>query len=243
MNTAVLDSDRKRIAAQLLLEQNKLDKMSLSQEEYSKKHRKDSKEEIQAYNIVATALQKSMHAAFAGESKSVGEFFKSILNGFIDMVEGIILAAAAAGTAKGILTFGVSLAGDLALVAASFATLELARGVVNSFARGGEVTRPTLSLLGDAGPEIVAPTRTFMDVLRSDIIPRIVDVTREVSFSQPQMAFAGSGSPEMLREMRGFRRDLRDKNMAASLPGMITFDEAFGRTAPKIARQKSRERK
>jgi hypothetical protein len=184
-----------------------------------------------------------MHAAFAGEGESIGEFLKSLLNGFIDMVEGMILAAAAASSAKGILTFGTSLASDLALLAASFSTLEVARGIVNSFALGGEVTRPTFALIGEAGPEIIAPRRTFMDVLRTDIIPQIVDVTRQTTVMSPQYAMAGVGSEMVVGELRSLRHEFRDKNMSSSFPGLVSFGRAFEQTAPRVARQKARERK
>ena len=52
-----------------------------------------------------------------------------------------------------------------AVAAAGYAQVQAIRA--QKFAKGGLVDRPTLGLIGEAGPEIVAPQRDFLDVVNS----------------------------------------------------------------------------
>jgi hypothetical protein len=47
---------------------------------------------------------------------------------------------------------------------------------VPGLAAGTKITKPTYAFLGEAGPEIVAPEKTFIDVFRTDLGPKIQDV-------------------------------------------------------------------
>lgn len=88
---------------------------------------------------IYTALGQSMQNIFANQEGGAKGMLKNILNMTISTVEGLMAAAAAAGSAFGIITFGASLAKDIALLAAGFAALETARGIVNRFHDEGVV--------------------------------------------------------------------------------------------------------
>lgn len=72
-----------------------------------------------------------------GVGEALKEMFKSILNSVINFVQGMFLAAQAKIIADSILTFGAAVVAQLPQLLAGIAMLETARGVVNSFARGG----------------------------------------------------------------------------------------------------------
>ncbi|MBW7887457.1 MAG: hypothetical protein H3C35_03725 [Bacteroidetes bacterium] len=46
------------------------------------------------------------------------------------------------------------------------------------FANGGELTRPQLRIAGEAGPEFYMPKRTFYDVARLEIIPKMLSMAK-----------------------------------------------------------------
>lgn len=79
---------------------------------------------------------QGMGAALMGEADAMKGVLKNLLNIVITYVEGLILASAAAASGKAVTSFGLSLITDAPLLAAAFAGLEIARGVVNSFEVG-----------------------------------------------------------------------------------------------------------
>lgn len=94
----------------------------------------------QIWGQVSSALGDAFTAAFTGTEGGARVFLKRILTMVIDMVQGIILAAAAAAIVKGIFTFGTTLAGDLAILAMATVALQAARAAINSkFHQGGTV--------------------------------------------------------------------------------------------------------
>lgn len=84
------------------------------------------------------------------------QFMKQIVITFINAVQGLVLAAAAALPAKGITTFGISMITDAPLLAAAYAALEIAKGFVGGFAKGTDYLHKTgYALVGEQGPELV----------------------------------------------------------------------------------------
>jgi hypothetical protein len=79
----------------------------------------------------------------------------------------------------------------------------VARISAQSFALGGEITRPTLALAGEAGPEIVAPKKTF------------IDVTNEM-MRRGEIG-SGGGNSVLLSEVRGLREAIENQNLVAEL--------------------------
>jgi hypothetical protein len=64
-----------------------------------------------------------------------------------------------------------------AAIAAGLANIAvIAAQEVPGLAEGTRISSPTFALLGEAGPEIVAPERTFIDVFKTDLAPRLIDV-------------------------------------------------------------------
>lgn len=88
-----------------------------------------------AYQGIAQGIQ----GAFRNSEGGLKGALKTTLNIVITAVEGLITAAAAAGAAFSILTFGTSTFKDAALLIAAISSLELARGIVNRFHQGGTV--------------------------------------------------------------------------------------------------------
>jgi len=169
--------------------------------------------------LFATSVQSGFEAAFSGEADGFREFLKSILLGLIDLVQGMLLAAAAGAELKGVLSWFTTLSGDFAAIATATVALQALRAMVaTKFADGGLVTRPTLALIGEAGePEIVAPRRTLMQVMRTDIIPDVMAIARLMAPQQPLPAFVGVGNDRVIREIRALRDDLKRKPMAVSV--------------------------
>jgi hypothetical protein len=138
-----------------------------------------------------------------------------------------------------------SFVGDFPLLAAATIGLQALRAfVATSFAQGGEVTRPTLAMIGEGGErEIVGPTRTLKQVLMSELIPEIIAMARISVPPQPQLAYGGSYNADMLRETKALRRELHDKDFSTSLPGMVTMNEALRRNVPRYNRELRKGRK
>lgn len=127
--------------------------------------------------MAANALITYFDQLAAGE-KTLQDFrgaMKAFLLDFVTMVEKQVLAAQAAGIATAIaqapMTFGASLAQIPPILAQAAASLAVFEGIkafiraipdnadqgVPALASGGIVTKPTLALIGEAGPEAVIP--------------------------------------------------------------------------------------
>ena len=87
-----------------------------------------------------------------------------------------------------------------AILASGFAAA--AQISATKYALGGEINQPTLALAGEAGPEIVAPKKTFIDVANQMIRGGQI---------------GGAGNAALLNEIKGLREDLADQNLVASL--------------------------
>lgn len=87
------------------------------------------------YGIVQTMAQ-TFTDVFSGAEAAGRTFIKSILLLTVDLIQGMILAAAAAALAKGVLTFGFSTFTDLPLIAAATVGLQALRAFVASFHEG-----------------------------------------------------------------------------------------------------------
>jgi hypothetical protein len=89
---------------------------------------------------VAGAIGEGFSAAFEGTEGGARAFLRRIFTMLIDLVQGWILAAAAAAIVKGIFTFGTTLAGDLVILGAATVALQAARAALNTkFHQGGTV--------------------------------------------------------------------------------------------------------
>jgi hypothetical protein len=96
-------------------------------------------------NVIMSSMVTGLQAAFEGGVGAGRTFFKSILLGFIDMVQGLIIAAEAAALAKAVPSWGATLITDLPKLAGATIALQLARAMVSKFHTGGTgfVNAPT----------------------------------------------------------------------------------------------------
>jgi hypothetical protein len=114
------------------------------------------------YDGMANGVMGSMGSLFASlvppqaALSPLEQFMKQIVITFINAVQGLVLAAAAALPAKGITTFGISMITDAPLLAAAYAALEIAKGFIGGFAKGTDYLHKSgYALVGEQGPELV----------------------------------------------------------------------------------------
>jgi len=133
-----------------------------------------SKNFITVNNAIIDATH-SLSAFFGvlagGDSSNDGfkDFMKSIVNTFITSIEAMILASAAAMSGKAITTFGLSLFTDAPLLAAAFASLELARGIIGGLAGGGQAVEGRPYIVGEQGREMFVPNTTGQVINTMDL--------------------------------------------------------------------------
>jgi hypothetical protein len=94
----------------------------------------------QVMQIGIGGMQAGFEAMFAGQEAALRKAFKGILLGAVDLVQGMLLAAAATMPTKGILSWFTSLATDVPAFIAATAGLQLLRAfVASTFHQGGMV--------------------------------------------------------------------------------------------------------
>jgi len=98
-------------------------------------------------------------------------YLKKELVEFIHAQQVKLLGKLAEIMATGASTLGVSLAVQLPIYAGAIAVLESAKSKVMAFEKGGLIDKPTMALMGEAGPEIVIPEQGFKDYVKEQIIP------------------------------------------------------------------------
>jgi hypothetical protein len=92
-----------------------------------------------------------------------------------------------------------------AAIAAGLANIAvIAAQEVPGLAEGTRISSPTFALLGEAGPEIVAPERTFIDVFKTDLAPRLIDVLApqiEKSIIDKITLYGGAGQVQYIAQI------------------------------------------
>lgn len=78
-----------------------------------------------------------------------------------------------------------------AFILAQLAGLEAAKGAIMALAEGALIAQPTLALVGEAGPELVAPEKNFLDYVNS---------------------IQNQGGRQQTEEIKGLRNDVRELN-------------------------------
>lgn len=127
------------------------------------------KDNIKSFsNQAATSLVDFFDAVASGE-KTFADFGSAVKEFLLKMLSSLeiqVLAQQAAGIATAIAqapaTLGASLSAIPAILAESAAALgifEALKAGIRALATGGIVTRPTLALIGEAGPEAVVPLK------------------------------------------------------------------------------------
>lgn len=125
--------------------------------EIRKEKIKKANEEIsQSMAETTTAVGNLFGAFLKGDNAkdAFKQFLKSIVNTFVTSIQAMLLASTAAANAKAITSFGITLIKDFPLIAAGWAALELAKGVIGALAQGGDFG-PGAYLVGERGPELM----------------------------------------------------------------------------------------
>lgn len=117
---------------------------------------------IVSEEAMTAAAQKNVFARIA---LATFEAMKTVAMDLWGIISGIFKFFASLGP------FGLALAAGVS--AGAVATV---KGMIQAtkFAEGGLVDRPTLGLIGEAGPELIAPRDNFIDALNRVIIPSVV---------------------------------------------------------------------
>jgi len=97
----------------------------------------------------------------------------------------------------------------LAAVPAAIAGIKAVIKSVMAFAHGGEINKPVLGLVGEAGPEIIAPKKTFVQVVNTLL------QSREIA-PLPQPG-AGFNSTKMLEKLEGIEKALSRLKLVAQI--------------------------
>lgn len=85
----------------------------------------------------AAIMQNTFTAAFSGTTNAAKAFVKGILLMVLDMLQGLLLAAAADAILKGIFSFGTTLASDLAAIAGATIGVQALRAFIANMHQGG----------------------------------------------------------------------------------------------------------
>lgn len=149
--------------------------------------------------------------------KGTLEGMRAILNMIIQMlIKKIIaeqLADVAIASMEGFVTFGASLLEIAPIIAVAGAAM----GALNAIklAEGGIVTRPTLAMIGEAGPEVVIP----------------------LSHSLNSLNFGGAGPESVMSISHGFGQSIVIKPAPVILSGRHIADVIFEQEMPRKMRQ------
>ena len=142
----------------------------------------------QQSQITAFKAVGSMLGSFFGQSKAVAK-----AQAIIDTYAGMNRALGTGVPPWSFITAAAVFAQGIANVASISA---------QKYALGGEINRPTLALAGEAGPEVVAPRRTFIDVANQMI---------------RRGEIGGISNVEIVKELKGLRDAIDNQILVAEL--------------------------
>ena len=125
----------------------------------------------------------------SGQQGGFKQLFKAILLETLTFIQHEFILARIHAILQGVFSGGLSLLRDLPALLAVGGLIETAKAGVRAFAEGGLVTRPTLGLVGENGPEIIAPVDQFKDfanrLLESQQPAGSGDVNLNLNFTGP----------------------------------------------------------
>jgi hypothetical protein len=114
---------------------------------------------------IAGGIGQALVQGLQGSMDGWRDVLKNILISVVDMIERYIVLAKIKALVDAVINPWSALKTAAPLIAA-MAGLEAVKGAIYAMADGTVVTRPTLALVGEAGPEIVAPKQDFMSYSR-----------------------------------------------------------------------------
>lgn len=170
---------------------------------------------------IAYAVGQAITNSFKGQGNPIKEFLKAMLVSVIDFLERYLFLAKIKTLIDTIINPWSALKNAAPLLAA-VGLMEAAKGAVMAMANGTVVTRPTLALVGEAGTEVVAPKRDFMD------------------YSRELMREAGMGRGRGMEIHNHFNTPLNDRRQARFLSENVLKPEL--RRGEKRARRYSNGR-
>jgi len=145
---------------------------------------------VDAFGLIISSINAigyELGQALAGVEEGWKNVLKRMLFIVIDAIEQLVLLAKIKRAVEdiGLGQGGIfnpanwaKFAANNAFLLAQLAALEVARGAVAAMAKGGIVTSPTLSLIGEAGPEAVIPLSKLPEVTN---VVKTDEVVREIS--------------------------------------------------------------
>lgn len=131
------------------------------------------------------------------------EFLKGEAIDWITAKQVEMLASLGAIWAKAGVTSGFTLAPDLAYYGTGIAILEGAKSLITAFAEGGGVKKPTLAMIGEAGPEFVAPEKKFEQYSRDTLTPMIMKQTEAALSRDNGAGVMGAGMKQVKEAVDG----------------------------------------
>lgn len=132
------------------------------------------------------------------------EFLKGELIDFITAKQIELIGTLAKIWATGGATLGTSLAVSLPLYGVGIGLLEVAKQKVQAFAQGGLVEKATLGLVGEAGPEVIAPQKGFQEYATKELTPMIMSEIQLGNVGQgPDMAQMEKSLSELVDIVKG----------------------------------------
>ena len=123
---------------------------------------------------------------------AIPEDMRAIAGALTATIAAIVAATIAWMAFHGTMTVGVAVPIILAAVGVGIAGVKAAVGM----AEGGLVTKPTVALIGEAGPEIVIPLARFSEVVEESVNATVGKTVKRSSFTEDIPHFAGGGIVE-----------------------------------------------
>lgn len=186
-------------------------------------------------------------ATIAGETARTGATQAGVLARLAAVGSEIIgsLAGAAASIVTAIanavrwvfttIPFPFSLAvagGAVAAIGGLYSSIKSAFG----FEQGGVFKKGQRGFIEGTKTEIIQPEEDFISYLNKKIIPTIVNTTRIITMQQPAVAYAGGGNEALLRELRDFKKIMKQKDFKISINGTLNGQTFAREEFPKAER-------
>jgi len=178
-------------------------------------------------------------------SKSLEENFKDLTRSIIKRLLAETVASAILSAFKPPTPLSIALAPIFGIAAGA-----LFNQLIPKFGSGGELTRPSLRMAGEAGPEFYMPKKSFYDIAREQIIPTIADIAKRdlvrsnTIINNSRITNGGSvdmrGVEERIERMgekitKGFISAIRDMpEPVMVLNNPIDFENALRKTFPTV---------
>lgn len=134
------------------------------------------------------------------------EFLKGEIIDWITAQQTKMLASLGVIWAEGGATLGASLTVSLPMYGIGIGILEVAKQAITAFAEGGEARKPTLAMIGEAGPEFVAPEKKFEQYSKDTLTPMIRAQVETKLMTDSGNGVLGATMQEVKDEIKSLRQ-------------------------------------